>query len=283
MKKITKIGRSFFPLFLIVLLLAFLSGYDSFTPSTYGTIDITSTPPGAKLYLDGEDTGYVTPAVLPDISAGTHTLLLTKYLYNNWESTIDLAAGQTYIIAVDLEEAAIEEMSIREGIDAGVETFFPDNNYSDLEFLAVGDSAIDYNTMRTFIKFDLGSIPEGAIITKALINLYYFDDYGSGDIDIDLHEVSEDWQENQITWNTMPDYETTKVADFHCNVSNLNSFLGDEITTLCRLWVEQSKPNYGLMLKVRDENTIAYAPKFYSLEYPDVTKRPLLRIDYYIP
>lgn len=37
-----------------------------------GGIDVITDPPGARVYLDGEDTGEVTPATFPDLPAGRH-------------------------------------------------------------------------------------------------------------------------------------------------------------------------------------------------------------------
>ncbi len=41
-----------------------------------GNISITSTPPGATIYLDGVITGSITPATVENVTYGTHTVLL---------------------------------------------------------------------------------------------------------------------------------------------------------------------------------------------------------------
>ena len=44
--------------------------------SSLGRLAVSSTPPGAAIFLDGEDTGKRTPALLEDLEAGEHRLLL---------------------------------------------------------------------------------------------------------------------------------------------------------------------------------------------------------------
>ena len=62
--------------------------------AAYGSIDINSSPPGAKVYLDGTDTGSITPIVLTNVSAGTHTVKLELYHYESKEdATISVTAG----------------------------------------------------------------------------------------------------------------------------------------------------------------------------------------------
>jgi hypothetical protein len=70
-----------------------------------GSILVTSTPAGAKIYLDGNDTGKLTPATIDNVKAGTHTLKLTKTegKYKDWSQTVNVSADQTTTITVTLE------------------------------------------------------------------------------------------------------------------------------------------------------------------------------------
>lgn len=65
-----------------------------------GQISITSTPAGAKVYLDGVDTGRQTDCVLTGIKAGDHALKIELIGYGKWEGTVTVPAGQTvYAVA----------------------------------------------------------------------------------------------------------------------------------------------------------------------------------------
>jgi len=69
----------------------------------YGKIKVTSTPPGAKILLDGVNTGKMTPQTLPNISAGTHIVKVEKSGYDPEEQTVTVAAGQTVNVTFTLE------------------------------------------------------------------------------------------------------------------------------------------------------------------------------------
>jgi hypothetical protein len=55
----------------------------SFEPSV-GSISVTSTTPGARVFLDYRDTGQITPALLNNVKAGQHLvhIFLAKYISN---------------------------------------------------------------------------------------------------------------------------------------------------------------------------------------------------------
>ena len=73
------------------------------TPQT-GRISITSTPSGARIFLDGSDTGRVTPYVTPYVSAGSHSIRLTLAGYSYWEQRdIPVSSGQITTVHAPLQ------------------------------------------------------------------------------------------------------------------------------------------------------------------------------------
>lgn len=62
------------------------------TPDTTGQINVGSSPAGANVYLDNGLKGF-TPTVLADIPAGSHTITLRMIGYQDWSSTVNVAAG----------------------------------------------------------------------------------------------------------------------------------------------------------------------------------------------
>ena len=72
-------------------------------------IDITSTPPGANIYINSTDTFQVTPSSL-DLLPGDHTYQLKLTNYVDIIGNITITAGIYYILNVplvnNLEEAA---------------------------------------------------------------------------------------------------------------------------------------------------------------------------------
>ncbi len=61
---------------------------------TYGIVEVSSTPPGATIWLDGEETKLTTPNVLEDILPGEHSILLVMKGYSDYSSTITVTEGK---------------------------------------------------------------------------------------------------------------------------------------------------------------------------------------------
>ena len=64
------------------------------TPDTTGLITVRSSPSGAYIYLDNGYRG-LTPLTLVDISNGGHTILLRMNGYQDWQSSVNVAAGSS--------------------------------------------------------------------------------------------------------------------------------------------------------------------------------------------
>ena len=69
----------------------------------YGSIKVTSTPGGAKIYLNGSSAGKSTPATLTKVAAGTHTVKVTKTGYDTEEQTVTVTANKTANVTFTLE------------------------------------------------------------------------------------------------------------------------------------------------------------------------------------
>ncbi|MDD1716046.1 MAG: PEGA domain-containing protein, partial [Methanolinea sp.] len=61
---------------------------------TDGNINIVSSPSSAEVYLDNVYQGY-TPFTVHNVAAGTHTVLMRLSGYNDWQTTVQVTAGQT--------------------------------------------------------------------------------------------------------------------------------------------------------------------------------------------
>ncbi|HUW86035.1 MAG TPA: PEGA domain-containing protein [Methanoregula sp.] len=70
-----------------------------------GSLSVTTSPPGARVYVDGELKG-VTPATIPGLSAGKHTVLLSLAGYLDLNTTITINAGKTSEYSTALTEPA---------------------------------------------------------------------------------------------------------------------------------------------------------------------------------
>ncbi len=76
-------------------------------PSETGTLQITSDPQGANIFLDNVCRG-VTPLTIPSIGAGNHTLLLRLQGYNDYSSSVSIAPGQSLQVQAALSPVATQ-------------------------------------------------------------------------------------------------------------------------------------------------------------------------------
>ncbi len=74
-------------------------------PQVNGSIDISSEPAGAWIYLDGTNLSARTDTLLENVIIGDHTILLKKAGYVDANSTVTLEEDQTESVALILEES----------------------------------------------------------------------------------------------------------------------------------------------------------------------------------
>jgi hypothetical protein len=251
-----------------------------------GSIDIKSSPIGAKVYLDGVDTGHITPIVLTHVSAGTHTIKLESFhCKNRIDSNIIVTADETTYINWALEHAPTETLTLKMdsgggGKEATVSEGHPNVNYENE--LTVGLNKFSATKIRSYLQFDLSTslLPSDAVLTNACLGLYQYN--GSGSIHIGIYVVMSDWAENSINWNSQPTSSSEKEDSCTNNINN-GIWRYWYINDLVKGWLNGSIPNYGVLIKPTDESSNDKIAYLYTSYYSDDTKYPKLEIEYYIP
>src|SRR5690242_19638558 len=74
-------------------------------------ITVTTTPPAAKVYVGGKDTGIGCqggPSCKPRLSKGTHRLILELDGYKPLEETVDVAGPQTFTFTLQPAPARVD-------------------------------------------------------------------------------------------------------------------------------------------------------------------------------
>lgn len=71
------------------------------SPVTTGSLSISSVPSMAAIYVDGGYQG-VTPNVIGNLLAGSHTVILSKAGYQDWISQVSISSGLTTTISATL-------------------------------------------------------------------------------------------------------------------------------------------------------------------------------------
>ncbi len=69
-----------------------------------GSLTVTSAPAGARIFIDGADTGKLTNTTIDGIGVGTHTVTLKKDGYVDATKTVIMTAGETTALHLNLDE-----------------------------------------------------------------------------------------------------------------------------------------------------------------------------------
>ena len=92
---------------LIITVLLLTSGCGYYYPAvyTFGSIEITTNPSGAKIFFNGTDTGHITPYILTNVPMGSYIITLTLSGYLNSSNIVEVKANQTSGINANLTPA----------------------------------------------------------------------------------------------------------------------------------------------------------------------------------
>ncbi len=251
----------------------------------YGLIDVNSTPVGARVYLDGVDTGQVTPIILTSVTAGAHTIKLDLYLYKHWESSVIVVAGGTIYLNPALISAPTQTITLQPGAADGKDAYVyentPTNNYNTWG-LDIG-TITGPKIYRSYLQFDLSSVPSTAVIVDAKLGLYYSWSWLTTWFYIGLYEVTDSWGEDTITWNNQPASSSVEETIIYVPVSPTSGFKYWYIGDLVKAWYDGSISNYGMVLRDNNESSVQGSASFSSSDHLNISEHPILEIDYYLP
>jgi hypothetical protein len=252
----------------------------------FGSIDIQSSPDGAAVYLNGEDTGNITPYTITNLEPGDYAIKLVLYHHEYREATVTVTEDETTYINWSLthapEQTLILQPNAADGKDSSIDTAIQDQNYGSHYEIAAGTGSAD--TVRAFIQFDLDSIPEDAVVIDADLGLYYYRSVGGiVTAPIGAYAVLENWNEGSVTWNNQPDFSTTVEYTRTVPASVTNDFVYWSLDDLVEGWVDGTISNYGLVLKDTDESTVEVWKGFRSSDWGTASERPKLVVHYYDP
>jgi len=254
----------------------------------YGAIDIQSDPAGAAVFLNGVDTGNITPYVITNLTPGSYTVMLDYYHYKYRYQTVTVTANDTAYLNWSLTYAPELTLTLQPNDVAGKDAYVydptPDTNYGTHNDLYAGARALGIlGICRSYLQFSLNSLPDDVVIVNARLGLYYFYNEPGNAVDIGLYRVREAWNETAITWDDQPTFDAT-LEDTHLLPSSPTSnFHYWYITDMVTSWYDGILTNYGLMLKSPNEPGWEGWTGFYSSDRGTASQRPKLVISYYDP
>ncbi len=145
---------------------------------------------------------------------------------------------------------------------------------------------------RTLIKFDLPTIGTGSQVVEAILSLVgYPIDLTTYDCRIiNIHRVTEDWDETAANWNNINDkYDPRIEASFegwrnseYIGTHYTDWINGANLTNLVRKWYANT-PNNGILLKLNDEKYVDNnIPMFFSKNNTESgdNPKPILSVVY---
>ena len=180
-----------------------------------------------------------------------------------------------------------------EGLDAVVNSNNPTANYGNdvSEAIEAWTQSGANRIQRSLIDFDYSSIPTGATITKATLTLYAdtTTNYSAGSVPVghsqlsgsnawNLSRVTSAWNEQTVTWNTMPTIDATTTLSLPASTSVSESYTID-LTTFVKAEIANPTAYYGFMMNLVIESPYR-AVYFYSSDGKYPTLHPTMVVEY---
>jgi len=146
----------------------------------------------------------------------------------------------------------------------------------------------------SLIRFDISSIPAQASINRAILRLYPYEQDSTAALNVEIYRLLRPWVDTEANWEMasidqswgLPgangpgvDREASPVAVQ--TVSLLRTWYEFDVSELVRGWVNNRQTNYGLLLRGSGAASVSYS--FASANYPSISLRPQLVIDYTAP
>jgi hypothetical protein len=101
-------------------------------------------------------------------------------------------------------------------------------------------------TDEALVKFDLGFVPAGAVLSSATMNLYT--NGASGTAPINVHRVLAPWSESTVTYASFNQQFSPLVAGI-IQPSSTNAQKSLDVTALAASWLSGATPNHGVLLE----------------------------------
>lgn len=144
----------------------------------------------------------------------------------------------------------------------------------------VGNNTGSAAIARTFLQFDLGLIPNNAIINSATLRLVQ-SSTASATNTIGVYKITSSWDQTTVSWNVQPSIGASPVDQLSVGTAS-GAIYNFNVLSVVQEWVNGTASNYGFFLKVLNEG-VESSHTFVSSESPSVSERPQLIIDYTIP
>ena len=151
--------------------------------------------------------------------------------------------------------------------------------------MVVGSSSVA-GDMRALVQFNLGDIPEQAIVESATLQVWYWlcgPWSACADMDASIHRLTQSWDEETATWRNVGEssdarrYDTQIIGGYSDN----NTWVEWDVTELVKEWHSGTFPNQGLAIHGQEGPPENY--KVFSTKEEGTWRQPRLVVELYQP
>ncbi len=179
----------------------------------------------------------------------------------------------TAILGQNLTLAAgLDNVTLYAAADNYADSKYPQlGTYGHVPVLYVGNSYDHvqdlWGSERIYIRFDISSLSKGGVIQNATLRLWQFYAPVSPQ-EYEVHRVLGEWKEGTENWNNQPAWDSTTTSTAVAP-DRIEVAVKWDITRDVQAWISGQAKNYGIMIKVAQEQRIKDASSgFWSREYP---------------
>jgi len=152
----------------------------------------------------------------------------------------------------------------------------------------VGETSWDNRILMRFN--DMEFINSSAQIDSAILTLYVYYQDGCNSNDcvplgnnlLGFYPLVRAWDEQSVTWENQPEWNTEVEVKSTEAIGNSDTYFSIDIAPVVQYWLDEE--NYGMMIKLLDEDNIDFVEKvveFYSSDHADEELRPQLTLYYH--
>lgn len=137
---------------------------------------------------------------------------------------------------------------------------------------------------RSFIQYDISSIPANAIIVDAKLKLVTHTVDNTISHPIFVQRVSQSWSGSTVTWNNQPNVYTTDQLSFtHAQTSGTGTHQLN-VTAHVQKMVKDPSNNQGWRIRLQSETGAStFGLMYHSSEATSSSNRPVLTVEYVLP
>lgn len=157
--------------------------------------------------------------------------------------------------------------------DAFVRSSAPTLNHGTEQSMLIGRSKEFNEVYRSFIEFDLSSLPEEIIIEKATLKIYNQKETGVNQYAV--YKSNQSWRERDVTWVNQP--KLGELIDL-IDAGNEIGYVSFDVTSSIKKWHENPLINNGFVIRAINENRMVFS-QFSTRE--NIENKPILEIVYY--